>query len=180
MCTLTNFYRLLESCLIEGIALDEDHEHKTVNFDLYEFINDCNDEIYHAQAYTLRFSMEHYKNLFSRRDLSPPLVKILVLSCESKDREFVESIIGGEVNDVTGYIKLQMDDGASVELDLNELDSYEEKYVQVYDIEYFLNNVDEKISVNNHWITAIFIDPESNEKILTDEGFLKKYELNFV
>mgnify|MGYP003583029310 CR=1 FL=1 len=180
MCTLSNFYRLLESCLIQGFAFDKDVEQKAVNFNLGEFINDCNDEIYHAQAYTLRFSQEHYKNLFSRRDLLPPLVKILIVSCVKHDREFIERVIGAQTNDVTGYITLQMDDGAYVELNLNELDPYEGKTVQLYDIDYFLNSIDETILVDNHWITAIFVDSESNEKIITDEAFLKKYEVNFV
>lgn len=175
MCNLSNFYRLLEKCLIKGIPFEENSDQPFVHFDLAEFINDSNDEIYHAEAYQLSFLQEHFNTLFDTSVHSPPLLKILVVNCVAHCRESIEEVLGCDLNVDTGELKLQLWGGQHIDLNLSENDEFEGKIVQLFDIENFLEQVNDSIFIGNHWITAIFFDSESKNGVITDDAFMKKF-----
>ena len=74
MCTLSNFYRLLDNCNILGSATDEHAYQQSVSFNLNEFITDSNDEIYHHFNYALKFDQDVcHRPTWTRRSTSRPI-----------------------------------------------------------------------------------------------------------
>lgn len=177
MCTLSNFYRLLNNCRILASAADEHAYQQSVYFSLAEFIGDCNDEIYHASNFDLTFDHDAYKSLFKGQNGQIPELKVIVVLAEYLDRDTVENVIGYELDGTTGNINLKQSDGETIDLNIKAIDEYDGSIVQIYDIDVFLKNLDDSVHIDNHWITAVLHDKQNNQGLIPDEDFLKAYNV---
>lgn len=177
MCTLSNFYRLLNKCSILGSATDGNAYQQSVSFSLDEFISDCNDEIYHGADFALTFDQDAFKSLFNGQNGPIPELKVIVVLVEYLDRDAVEDVIGYDLDGSTGNIYLKQSDGESVCLNTKAMDEYDGPIAQVYGIDEFLKKLDDTVHIDNHWITAVLHDPQTNLGIIPDDSFLKAYNV---
>lgn len=177
MYPLSNLYRILSKCIVKGASLDEATEPENVVFDLLEFIEDSNNEIYHALNYKLCFEENSLKKLFKNEDQHLPQIKILVFNCHHIYREDVERIISYKFDALTDTILFEYDDGEMFSLRLNHLDQYEEKAVEMFNIKDFLANLEENIFIDNHWITALLSGPDE-EGLKPDQEFMHQFRVH--
>lgn len=177
MCTLSNFYRLLDNCNILGSAIDEHAYQQSVSFNLNEFITDSNDEIYHSTNYALTFDQDSYKTLFEAQNCSIPELKLIVVLVGHLDRDKVEDVVGYDLDEISGNINLKLSTGESVCLNTKETDECDGPIVQIYDIDVFLKSLDDTVHIDNHWITAVMHDPQNNQGLIPDDNFMKTYSV---
>lgn len=177
MSILSNFYRILYNCEITGLSTDENTSQQSVMFNLNEFINDSNDEIYHALHYKLTFDHSSYDKLFKAQHLPIPELKIIVVHVGHLDRDTMEHVIGYDCNGNNGIITLLIDGGEKEYLSLNTSDEYDGKIIQVYGIDEFFHKLNHTIDIDNHWITGVFCHPETNSSLITDTTFIKTYNV---
>lgn len=173
MCVQSNYYRLLDNCLIQGSPLYDDAKLQKVNFSLAEFINDSNDEIYHRLNYSLDLDQAHFASHFSKEQL--PLLKIIVVDCHFLDRNTIETVIGCDLDIVAKTIKLKPYDDEPITFELHAENECEDKVIPVFDIDFFLKNLEESIFIDNHWITALFFDPVSQKGIIPNDAFIEQF-----
>lgn len=177
MCTLSNFYRLLDNCNILGSATDEHAFQQSVSFSLNEFMTDSNDEIYHSSNYVLKFDQDSYNTLFKAQNGTIPDIKVIVALVGHLERDTVEDVIGYDLDEISGNINLKLSNEQSICLNTKATDEYDGKIIQVYDIDDFLKNLDDTVFIDNHWITFGFHDPHLNQGLIPDDHFMKAYNV---
>lgn len=180
MSALSYCYGLLSKCFIHGEALDPDAEDQSLKITLDEFVTQNNDEDYPSENYKLTFDKTAFQNIFQNYDGTLPEVKIVMAHVHDFGRYTVESYIGYKHDTATGDISFKLEDGYTPIFNLNHLNEYDGYNVQIHDIDYFLNNVGDQISLDHHWIMAVLVDPDSKQGLVPDYNFLEKYgiELN--
>lgn len=166
---LSNYYQILDQINICGIPLNQSADQKKVNFSLLEFVNDCNDELYHAEEYSLSIDKQKLEALAYLNDNSPFAVTVLVINCNYLEREEAENIIRHSHDVCSGDISLMFTNGEKQSFNLNSEDSYEGKIIQRYSFEEFLAELDKTNFINNHWVAAtLSSEPSINQSLPID------------
>lgn len=180
MSALSYLYRILDNCVVHGKANHPDTEDQVLKVTLNDFINKNNDEDFPAQDYDLTFDKAAFQSLFINRDEPLPEVKIIMAHVQFFGRYTVESYIGYMHDTATGDIRFKLEEGCSKTFNLNHINEYDDHDVKIHDIDDFLTRLDDGISLDDHWIMVILVDPETKQGVVPDYEFLEKYgiELN--
>lgn len=175
MSALSYLYRLLGKCVVHANAIYPDVEDQTLKLTLDQFITQNNDEYFPTVNYKLTFDKSAFKNIFQNYEGPLPEVKIVMAHVNDFGRYTVESYIGYKHDTAKGDISFKLEDGYTPIYNLNHLNEYDGYSVQIHDIDYFLKNLGDQISIDHHWIMAVLVDPVSKQGLIPDYAFLEKY-----
>lgn len=177
MCNASNYYHILDKIIVNFSPIKNTSKVKKFHLSLDNFIDYCNnDEISRLFTYKVDFSLLS----FNGSQTNQPKIKIVLFSCDIIDRESIERVIACNIDYQKESIELIMEDMSvekNISLNLHKKEDQDVHKVLIYDLDFFLDNVGQTVSISNHWAKAILFDAEHNQCLVPDDSYMQKFSM---